>query len=180
MKALTLTQPWATLVALGEKRIETRSWSTSYRGRLAIHAAKGLGPVGGKDGLRRLVNQEPFKSALRSFPGFWGETGGVSRPVLPLGAVVAVVNLRGCVSGDLAPAAQTLIDDGRDAVAQRFAEAPREEEFGFYGPGRFAWLLDDIRPIAPVDESGELGLWDLRPAALRDVQAQIYSQGVSV
>lgn len=39
--ALTLTQPWATLVALGRKRIETRSWSTSYRGPLAIHAAKG-------------------------------------------------------------------------------------------------------------------------------------------
>lgn len=41
MKALTLTQPWATLVALGHKRVETRSWSTKYRGPLAIHAAKG-------------------------------------------------------------------------------------------------------------------------------------------
>jgi hypothetical protein len=42
VKALTLTQPWATLVALGHKRIETRSWSTNYRGLLAIHAAKGF------------------------------------------------------------------------------------------------------------------------------------------
>lgn len=41
MKALTLTQPYATLVAIGEKRLETRSWRTSYRGPLAIHAAKG-------------------------------------------------------------------------------------------------------------------------------------------
>ena len=40
MKALTLHQPWATLVAVGEKRIETRSWSTDYRGPLAIHAGK--------------------------------------------------------------------------------------------------------------------------------------------
>ncbi len=39
MKALTVMQPWATLVALGAKRIETRSWSTSYRGPLAIHAS---------------------------------------------------------------------------------------------------------------------------------------------
>lgn len=39
MKALTLWQPWASLVALGVKSIETRSWSTSYRGQLAIHAA---------------------------------------------------------------------------------------------------------------------------------------------
>ena len=33
VKALSLTQPWATLVAMGAKRIETRSWATSYRGR---------------------------------------------------------------------------------------------------------------------------------------------------
>lgn len=47
-KILTLSQPYASLVALGAKRIETRSWRTSYRGPLAIHAAKGLGPVGGQ------------------------------------------------------------------------------------------------------------------------------------
>jgi len=40
-KALTITQPWASLVALGIKRIETRSWATAYRGPLLIHAAKG-------------------------------------------------------------------------------------------------------------------------------------------
>lgn len=40
MKALTLWQPWATLVALGLKRYETRGWTTLYRGPLAIHAAK--------------------------------------------------------------------------------------------------------------------------------------------
>lgn len=40
MKTLTLIQPWATLIMLGEKKIETRSWSTRYRGKLAIHAGK--------------------------------------------------------------------------------------------------------------------------------------------
>ena len=40
MKVLTLIQPWATLIALGEKRIETRSWRTNYRGTIAIHAGK--------------------------------------------------------------------------------------------------------------------------------------------
>lgn len=44
MKAITLTQPWASLVAVGAKTIETRSWRTSYRGPLAIHAAKGFPP----------------------------------------------------------------------------------------------------------------------------------------
>lgn len=40
MKALSLWQPWATLIANGAKQIETRSWSTSYRGPILIHAAK--------------------------------------------------------------------------------------------------------------------------------------------
>lgn len=40
MRAISLWQPWASAIALGSKRIETRSWSTSYRGPLAIHAAK--------------------------------------------------------------------------------------------------------------------------------------------
>lgn len=40
MKALTLWQPWASLIAVGAKTIETRGWATNYRGPLAIHAAK--------------------------------------------------------------------------------------------------------------------------------------------
>lgn len=38
MKAITLHQPWASLIALGVKTVETRSWNTNYRGTLAIHA----------------------------------------------------------------------------------------------------------------------------------------------
>ena len=45
MKALTLRQPWASLVALGVKTIETRSWSTEYRGPLAIHAGMKRPPI---------------------------------------------------------------------------------------------------------------------------------------
>lgn len=40
--ALSLTQPWASAMALGHKRIETRSWSTALRGPIAIHASKGF------------------------------------------------------------------------------------------------------------------------------------------
>ena len=40
MKALTICQPYAELIARGEKRIENRTWPTSYRGPLAIHAGK--------------------------------------------------------------------------------------------------------------------------------------------
>lgn len=42
MKALTILQPYAHFVVLGEKRIENRVWSTEHRGRVAIHAGKNL------------------------------------------------------------------------------------------------------------------------------------------
>jgi hypothetical protein len=42
MLCLTMTEPWASLVACGAKRIETRSWGTDHRGPLAIHAANGM------------------------------------------------------------------------------------------------------------------------------------------
>lgn len=41
MKAITITEPWASMIAKGFKKIETRSWPTSYRGKIAIHAGKG-------------------------------------------------------------------------------------------------------------------------------------------
>lgn len=39
MKALSIIEPWATLIKEGKKVIETRSWKTSYRGELLIHAS---------------------------------------------------------------------------------------------------------------------------------------------
>lgn len=39
MKVLSLTGPYATLIKIGKKRIETRSFKTNYRGELYIHAS---------------------------------------------------------------------------------------------------------------------------------------------
>ena len=39
MNVLSLIEPWATLIKEGKKVIETRSWQTSYRGELYIHAS---------------------------------------------------------------------------------------------------------------------------------------------
>lgn len=39
MKVLSLTEPFATLIMNGSKRVETRSWKTNYRGELYIHAS---------------------------------------------------------------------------------------------------------------------------------------------
>lgn len=39
MKALTIWQPYAQAIAIGLKKFETRSWSTKYRGKIAIHTS---------------------------------------------------------------------------------------------------------------------------------------------
>ena len=39
MKAITIKQPWASLIVHGIKDIENRSWRTNFRGRVLIHAA---------------------------------------------------------------------------------------------------------------------------------------------
>lgn len=40
MKALSVKQPWTSLIAAGRKTIEVRTWKTSYRGPLLICASK--------------------------------------------------------------------------------------------------------------------------------------------
>jgi hypothetical protein len=78
MKCLTIRQPWATLIALGEKQFETRSWKTAYRGELAIHA--------GID--KSACRQEPFRSVLSRH--------GLTAGNLPLGAIIATSRLADC------------------------------------------------------------------------------------
>lgn len=55
MKALTIKQPWATLIMQGDKRFEFRSWQTKYRGDLLIHAGKGID----KEAMKRLEKYLP-------------------------------------------------------------------------------------------------------------------------
>lgn len=48
MKAITIKQPWASLIVNGYKKYEFRSWKTNYRGELYIHAGKGIDKEGMK------------------------------------------------------------------------------------------------------------------------------------
>ncbi len=149
MKALTLTQPWATLVAIGAKRIETRGWPTRYRGPLAIHAGKGLAPVGGVRGLRALCATEPFRRVLT-------EAGYADPRDLPRGVIVARCELVECVRVDIGP--QTTF-----AALEVFSgvkAAPHEADFGDYSLGRFAWALGDVHGCLTGPVRGALGLWE--------------------
>jgi hypothetical protein len=129
MKALTLTQPWASLVAYGAKRIETRSWSTSYRGTLAIHAAKGFP-----------------KAAMRVHGHILWE----DEPAYPLGVVLATCRLADCLRVE-----RSVFGLSPNALSEQ------EKAFGDYTPGRWAWILAQVQPLAtPIPAKGALGLWE--------------------
>ena len=99
MKLISLWEPWATLMALGAKKVETRSWDTNYRGLLAIHASKGGLRM---DTLESICFQKHFYEALSDFDPFREQVEVASRrrkwikDVFPHGCIVAVVNLQTC------------------------------------------------------------------------------------
>ena len=136
MKVLTLRQPWATLVALGAKKIETRSWSTSYRGPLAIHAAKRFT----REQIE-LCERQPFIDALHDYA-----RGRIVIPDrFPVGAIVATSELRSVVE-----------------IAEDFVVAEPEMSFGDFAPGRFAWLLYNVQPVdPPILARGFQRLWEM-------------------
>lgn len=62
MKALSIRQPWANLIAAGEKTIETRTWATDYRGPILIVSSKSpkIEPAGFALAIADLVDCRPM------------------------------------------------------------------------------------------------------------------------
>lgn len=136
MNALTLWQPYASLIAIGAKSYETRSWQTDYRGKLAIHAGKRW-----KDDQIKLCYKQPIRDLLK-------EAGFGKASELPRGAVVAVTELQG-----IAPT---------EGLRGQVGEL--ERALGNYRNGRFGWrLLLEHRLDTPAPATGNRGLWDWQP-----------------
>jgi hypothetical protein len=141
MKALTLWQPWASLITFGEKRIETRCWQTTYRGELAIHAAAKLPPrwlgasMHGNDFQNELadvlnVRRDHVDSAIRG---------------LPYGAIVGIARLASIEETQYA----------RDILCRR------ELLFGNFEDGRYAWHLTLLKKFdVPIPAKGNRLLWN--------------------
>lgn len=142
-KIITLTEPWATLVMLGEKEYETRSWTTAYRGPLGIHAAKGM-----PRWAREIVATEPFSSVLCERL----ECKSVEH------VLHALDRTRGCILGS----ANLRFVDRVEKVHEGLNF--QERAFGDYSAGRYAWRFDrPERLVAPVPARGALGLWHYNP-----------------
>lgn len=148
MKIITLWQPWASLIALGLKQFETRSWATAYRGPLAIHAAK------------RKMTRADIQSLLEIYKiARCHDEQRIKPEDLPLGAIVAECNLVDCLY-----MVDTRLVDPRVAMEGRtFIETKSrlERTVGGWSHGRYAWKLDSIRQIDPIPFKGRQGLRDL-------------------
>lgn len=132
MMALTLHEPWATLIALGHKTIETRSWPTRYRGPIAIHAGK----------------NEKF---VREWEYLWYDANdgipGLAPPPpasWPFGQIVAVADLIACLP------------------AETMKPSAKDRAFGNFSPGRWGWQLANVRQVLPgIPARGFQMLWEL-------------------
>jgi hypothetical protein len=136
MKALSLTECWASLMTLEEKRWETRSWKPSswlLGNEVAIHAAKAF-PAWAI----RLTEQEPFCSSLRV-------NGNIFLPNLTRGKILCIVKfVEFCRTED---------------VRHKLSE--KEVAFGNYSDGRFAFRAEFVRRLEePVPVVGHLGFWE--------------------
>jgi len=174
MRVLTIRQPWASLIALGVKTIETRSWDTKYRGPVAIHA-----------GLRKADVTEAGMGPWRPLLAPGSECRLAA--TLPLGAIVAVADLTDSLPiigrddptpGKIDGAWRTFIDLPGPGCLRRWywededptiidptahvllgRDMSDELPYGDFTPGRFGWLLADVRPLPkPIPWKGGLGL----------------------
>lgn len=135
IRAVSLHQPWADLIAFGHKTIETRGWVTHYRGRILLCAAKRW------DKVCRLI------ASKYSDPGphpdsLW------DRPLFPpdyqprLGVVLA----------------RAILADCRPMTAGDRKAAGFFKSWGT--EGKWSWVLSEIEPVAPAPIKGAQGLFD--------------------
>ncbi|WP_137744580.1 ASCH domain-containing protein [Robertmurraya siralis] len=140
MKVISIKQPWATLIALGEKQFETRSWATKHRGPLAIHASKKIDIEACK--------YLPITATLNKH-------GIVQTNDLPVGKIIATSNLVDCYQVETDELLWADFTNGKTVDGFEYL-------FGDYSEGRFAWKLENIVTLPePIPAKGQLSLWNL-------------------
>lgn len=146
MKAISLLQPWAQLIMMGEKKVETRSWDTKYRGPILIHASRSSKEA------QELCDKSPFAAYIKH----WSD--------LKFGFILGWCEIRGTGLTDSMAAE---IMHKKNFPAGTFGDD--EIHFGDYSPGRYAWLLKDaVKFETPIPWKGSLGLWNFPDQELKD------------
>lgn len=157
---LSLLDPWATLVAQGHKTLETRSWGTQIRGRIAIHRSQSLS----RDA-RHAWKQEAVRRKLCIDPH-------LPVPAPQPGALIAVATLThvwSMCSGEI-------LRNLNDPEETRPWPTGDERLFGIYAPGRFVFELHDVQILPePIPVPGKLRLFRLTPTLRTTLARQIES-----
>ncbi|MGE0547582.1 MAG: ASCH domain-containing protein [Kofleriaceae bacterium] len=153
MKALTLTQPWAGLVASGIKRIENRPWKPSAKmigERFAIHASRAID----RDAWRGIIEIAP--EVALDYPG----------PMAPACRVHRLAEITSAIIGVATVVTWVTHPHQIDAYT-----SPEQTKW-FFGPVGF--VLTDIHTIAaPVPCKGALGFWQVPDDVARQVEEQL-------
>lgn len=141
IKAVSLWEPYASLMRVNAKKNETRHWATSYRGPLLICAAKKMDA----EYLEMLEDYE-FQAALQpliaSKSSLW-----VKKEDLNFGMAVCVVNQIGCVSTNH----PSIVEISK-----------HEMQFGNYASDRFAWVTRMINnSFEPFPVKGAQGFFEV-------------------
>ncbi|RWN20383.1 MAG: hypothetical protein EOR94_13310 [Mesorhizobium sp.] len=167
MKALTVWQPWASLIAIGAKPYEFRGWKPpkSLIGKqLAIHA--GARPVKASEvrALVRALHGDPnmtnpclhrdialpmlerVLAAFKTSPDtLWGTTEGLT---LPVSCIVCMVTVGEPKRGD---------DCAAEFGDTAGNDSDRADTFNW------GWPMQSIMPVASIPARGAQGLWDWSP-----------------
>lgn len=165
MKVISLLQPWASLVVMGAKKIETRSWNTKFRGEILIHASKKWNAE-----LSNLAEQPPFWDFMKEY---WpSEEQYTPFSKLPLGAIIGKVTIEHTIISEL-------VKEGHHfhyGSSKRWDFTEQEIAFGDYGSGRYGWLLSDpVKFEKPVTCKGALNLWNCPEDTLRQIADNLIS-----
>ncbi len=144
MKVLTLWEPWATLLVHGVKIFETRSWETSFRGPLLIHAAKRW-----EDDQEELCSVPVFRDAIAECDPLWW----CAPPPENRGCIIGLVDLIGC--------RRITPREVQSMASLLTIDALRESELGDWTGGRYAWQFSRTRTVlVPIPARGRQRLWN--------------------
>lgn len=159
MRAISLWQPWASLMAWGIKHNETRGRrmpATLIDSFTAIHAAKKRVPFHSLDRtLRDIIGRECTRR-------------NISYHQLPAGKIVAAVRFKTDQPSDIMAAS---------LMEKATPEAIEEYICGNYEPGRFAWIsVEPFELCRPIPVKGKQGIMLLSPEETMEVTRDVTQQ----
>lgn len=149
MKALTINEPYASLIMAGIKQLETRTCKTKHRGKLANHAGKTRMDERGESLARRYGITPKYGMVL---------------------GIVDLVECWECIDNDRIfrynekMAKDGTLDEYLDSVQMGLIEddfGAEEKAFGYFDTGGYAWELEVIEKFEnPIPAKGQQRLWD--------------------